>query len=362
VRLTRARGRSRRARYRLVLRYSGKINTQATGLFALDYPDKRTGETVRGLFTQFEAPDARRFAPMFDEPSYKATFDLSAIVPASQLAVSNMPIAREEALDGGRKRVTVRDHPDDVELPAVLRGRRLSSGSRPRARRDRRRHRQPWRQRRAGAPRARIDPADPRVLHRLLRRALSLPKLDNVAAPGQSQFFGAMENWGAILTFEKYLLIDPTITDPATQNYQYTALAHEIAHQWFGDIVTMAWWDDLWLNEGFASWMETKASARFRPDWFPADDRVRRARDRDGLRRVRHHAPGGPADPHGVGDQPGVRRDLLLERRGGDRDARGLCRRGHLARRHPRYIREHRYGNTTSDDLWRAVEAAGARA
>src|SRR3546814_11266175 len=61
-------------------------------------------------------------------------------------------------------------------------------------------------------------------------------------------FFGAMENWGAILTFERFLLIDPKITDPATQNYMYTALAHEIAHQWFGNIVTMAWWDDLWLR------------------------------------------------------------------------------------------------------------------
>ena len=92
--------------YRLEFRYTGKINTQATGLFALDYPDKRSGETVRGLFTQFEAPDARRFAPMFDEPSYKATFDLSAVVPADQMAVGNMPIAREEPLGDGRKRVT----------------------------------------------------------------------------------------------------------------------------------------------------------------------------------------------------------------------------------------------------------------
>ena len=91
--------------YRLVLRYRGTINTQATGLFALDYPDKRTGETVRGLFTQFEAPDARRFAPLFDEPSYKATFDLSAIVPAGQMAVSNMPVAKQSTLPDGRSLV-----------------------------------------------------------------------------------------------------------------------------------------------------------------------------------------------------------------------------------------------------------------
>ena len=92
--------------WRLETQYSGLINARAAGLFSLDYPDKRTGETTRGLFTQFEAPDARRFAPMFDEPSYKATFDLSAIVPSGQMAVGNMPISAETDLGDGRKRVS----------------------------------------------------------------------------------------------------------------------------------------------------------------------------------------------------------------------------------------------------------------
>jgi aminopeptidase N len=187
-----------------------------------------------------------------------------------------------------------------------------------------------------------------------------LPKLDNVAAPGQSQFFGAMENWGAILTFERYLLIDPTITDPATQNFQYTALAHEIAHQWFGDIVTMAWWDDLWLNEGFASWMETKASAKFRPDWFPLMERV------DGRETAMGYdafATTHPVVQHirtvsettqafdAISYSKGEAVIAMLEAYAGEDTWRDGIR---------SYIREHRYGNTTSDDLWRAVESAGA--
>lgn len=91
-------------KYRLDTTYSGVINTQANGLFALDYPDKVTGKDVRGLFTQFEAPDARRFAPMFDEPIYKATFDLSAVVPSNRMAISNMPTIKEEDLGKGLKR------------------------------------------------------------------------------------------------------------------------------------------------------------------------------------------------------------------------------------------------------------------
>ncbi len=347
-------------RHRLVFAYTGRIQTQASGLFALDYPDKRTGEEVRGLFTQFEAPDARRFAPMFDEPSYKATFDLSAIVPAGQMAVSNMPVLREEPLPGGLKRVTFATSP---KMSSYLLFFALGDFERLSAKGP------------GGVDVGIVSPAGSGEQARLALDSTGplleyytdyfgvpypLPKLDNVAAPGQSQFFGAMENWGAILTFERYLLVDPTITAPATQNYMYTALAHEIAHQWFGNIVTMAWWDDLWLNEGFASWMETKASARFRPDWFPLVTRVNgreSAMNLDGfstthpviqtIRTVSETNQAFDAISYSKGEAV----IAMLEAYAGE----DVWREGIRA-----YIQRHRYGNTTSDDLWRAAEQAGA--
>lgn len=94
-----------------------------------------------------------------------------------------------------------------------------------------------------------------------------LPKLDNIAAPGRSQFFSAMENWGAIFTFEYSLLLDPAVANIDTKQGVFTVAAHEIAHQWFGNLVTMAWWDDLWLNEGFANWMEARTTAKLHPEW-----------------------------------------------------------------------------------------------
>ena len=83
-----------------------------------------------------------------------------------------------------------------------------------------------------------------------------------------------MENWGAIFSFENILLVDPAITTEARRQSIFEVAAHEMAHQWFGDLVTMAWWDDLWLNEGFASWMATKATAALHPEWEPLLGRI----------------------------------------------------------------------------------------
>ena len=192
--------------YRLDVAYAGKIGTQPSGLFALDYPDKRTGKEVRGLFTQFEAPDARRFVPSFDEPSYKATFDLSAIVPADRMALGNMPVKGQEMLAGGLKRVTFATTPKMSSYLLFFGMGDFERSSQKAA---------------DGVDVGIVAPAGSGAQADYAREGLAqilpwfddyfgvkfpLPKLDNIAAPGTSQFFGAMENWGAIMTFELSLI------------------------------------------------------------------------------------------------------------------------------------------------------------
>jgi aminopeptidase N len=346
--------------YRLDVAYSGRINTQANGLFALDYPDKRTGKTVRGLFTQFEAPDGRRFAPEFDEPAYKATFELSAVVPANQMAVSNTPVAREVPEGAGFKHVYFQPTPkmssyllffatgeferlakqaaDGVEVGIVS-----PAGSGEQARYA-------------------LDSLAPLIgyYNGYFGAKFPIAKLDNVAGPGQSQFFGAMENWGAIFTFERILLVDPAITSAARRQQTYETQAHETAHQWFGDLVTMAWWDDLWLNEGFASWMSTKATDHFHPEWFPLLGRVG---GREEAMALDSFKTTHPIVQHirtveeinqafdDITYDKGEAVISMLEAFAGEEVWRNGIR---------SYIDAHKFGNARTEELWQAVEAAGA--
>ncbi|TFI56493.1 M1 family peptidase [Sphingomonas parva] len=345
-------------RYRLTFDYAGKIYTQAAGLFALDY-DSAQGKK-RALFTQFEAPDARRFFPGWDEPQFRTPYTLTVTVPSGDDVISNMPQAGVEPREGGMKTVTFRTTPPmssyllfmgvgefdritttaaDTEIGVVT---KRGDGEKGRWALEGSAQLLPWYNSYFGTP-------------------YPLPKLDNVAGPGSSQFFGAMENWGAIFSFESILLVDPAITSEATRQSIFEVAAHEMAHQWFGDLVTMAWWDDLWLNEGFASWMATKATTALHPEWEPELGIVAGREAAMGLDSVATTHP--IVQKLTTVEQISQAFDAITYQKGEavitmleDYVGEDAWRRGVQD-----YIRTYRLGNTRTDDLWGKVEGAAGK-
>jgi aminopeptidase N len=342
----------------LAIDYSGKIYKQAAGLFALDY-DTDQGKK-RALYTQFENSDARRFIPSWDEPFFKATYDVQVTVPTGQMAIGNMPVTKTQDLGGGKSKVTFATSPKmstyllffgvgefdratakvgDVEMGVITKKGDLAKAdfalksSGPILE---------WYNDYFGAP-------------------YPLPKLDHIAAPGQSQFFSAMENWGAIFYFEYALLDDPAISTQNDRENIYTTVAHEMAHQWFGDLVTMSWWDDLWLNEGFASWMEGRATEHFHPEWnaqLSAISGREYAMGLDSLSTthpvVQHVETVDQASQafDAITYQKGEAVIRMLEAYVGPEAWRAGVR---------SYIKANAHGSTQTDDLWREVEKAAGK-
>jgi aminopeptidase N len=263
----------------LALSFTGKINQQGQGLFYMHYQEQGSGKKKIMLGTQFEATDARRFFPCWDEPVFRARFQLTTVVPENWLAVSNMPVESEKKTASGKEVRFAATPPMSSYLNVFVAGELDLIVSR------------------AGPTQIRVIATKGKAEQgRYALEATAqilqyyndyfgvpypLPKLDQIALPGG--FGGAMENWGGITYYESALLFDPKNSSAETKQNIYEVLAHEIAHQWFGDLVTMAWWDNLWLNEGFASWMGTKCSAHFNPQW---EVWLRRELPRDPTRRA----------------------------------------------------------------------------
>ncbi|HMG48608.1 MAG TPA: M1 family metallopeptidase [Allosphingosinicella sp.] len=345
-------------RHRLAIAYAGKINTQAAGLFALDYQSEAGPK--RALFTQFEAPDARRMFPGWDEPAFRTPYDLSVTVPAGQQAIGNMPEAGREVQADGSAIVRFQTTPamssyllflavgEFDRITATAAGTEVGVVTRRGAGEQGR-----W----ALQSQVQILP----WYNQYFGTRYPLPKLDNVAGPGTAQFFGAMENWGAIFSFENILLVDPAITTERRRQAIFEVDAHEMAHQWFGDLVTMAWWDDIWLNEGFASWMATKATAALHPEWEPLLGTIE---GREAAINLDSLATTHPVVQHVTTvDQMSQAFDAITYQKGEavitmleDYVGEAAWRSGVRA-----YVARYRLGNTMTDDLWRSVETAAHR-
>jgi aminopeptidase N len=251
---------ARPGRHTLTFSYTGRIESQPHGLFAQAFA--HNGGQSLLLSTKMESTDARRMFPCWDEPAFRSTFQLSITLPTGWLAVSNMPVATQ-VVNGAVTITRFRPSPHMpsylVELTAgelgEISGRSDGIGLGIWAARGREQDGK------AALANAKLILAD---YDEYFGYRYPLPKLDSIAVPGG--FGGAMENWGAITYNDQLLLLSATST-LADQQAVFSVQAHEMAHQWNGDLVTMGWWDDLWLNESFASWRAAKETEARNPSW-----------------------------------------------------------------------------------------------
>ncbi len=340
--------------YVLSISYSGKINPRAAGLFHLDYDS--AGTKQRALFTQFENSEARRFAPLWDEPARKAVFSLTVDAPADQMVVSNMPQLSSDPLPSGLKRVRFKDTP---VMSSYLLFLGMGYFERVTRRVGNTEIGVVTRKGDADKTAFALDAAAELLgyYNDYFGAPYPLPKLDLIGGPGGSQFFGAMENWGAIFAFDRNLLVNPAISSQAEKQRVYNVIAHEMAHQWFGDLVTMEWWDDLWLNEGFARWMQTKATAQLHPEWklgltsLEVREQAMALDGRAGSHAVVQHV----RDVHqasaafdSITYDKGASVISMLEAYVGPENFRSGVR---------RYMQSHQNGVAVTDDLWKDIDA-----
>jgi aminopeptidase N len=344
-------------RHVLTLAYSGKIEDSSDGLFAQDYrtPDGRTG---RMLATQFESTDARRMFPGWDEPAFRATYQLTVTLPAAWTAVSNMPV-RTRAVHGATATTAFMRTPKMPSYLVVLTAGDLASISGVGS---------------DGVKQSiwavKGDEQNGRYALESAQKILPyyedyfgvkypLPKLDHIAIPGG--FGGAMENWGGITYNENILIHRPDATLGDKQR-GFSIIAHEMAHQWNGDLVTMGWWDDIWLNESFASWMAAKATDKFNPEWNWAQGEdaskqsAMNADARSTSHAIQQHVTDelqadASFDPEITYDKGQAFLRMLEAYLGEDTFRAGIRS----------YMQAHKYSNATTADLWLALGAASKK-
>ncbi len=339
-------------RHTLSIDYAGPIPKTPQGIYRDDYRN-RDGVPHRMLVTQFEVADARRMFPGWDEPAFKATFELSVTLPRSAVPVSNMPVASVTSVSPDTQRVVFARTPRmSTYLLALVAGDLASRHARAggvdiglwapagtEAQGDQ-----------ALAAASQILP----YYNDYFGVAYPLPKLDLIAVPGNYEA-GAMENWGAITYIDNALLFDPATSSPSTQESIYLTVAHEMAHQWSGDLVTMGWWDDIWLNEGFATWMATKATDHFNPDWqiLPrqhGDREQAMAQDAQPTTHPIHQPIRDISEANAAFDRISYQKGEQVIRMLEDWLGPDVFRDGMRG-----YMKAHAYRNTTGADLWAAL-------
>ncbi|KAM8997885.1 aminopeptidase N isoform 2-T2 [Ara ararauna] len=254
-------------RYRLFSIFTGELADDLAGFYRSEYVDESGTKVV--ATTQMQAADARKAFPCFDEPAMKANFTVTLIHPSDHEAISNMPIrsTQQQQIDGNTWNITefettprmstyllafivsqftyVHNTSEDVLIRIWGRPAAITEGQ--------------------GEYALQVTGPILNFFERHYNTAYPLPKSDQVGLPDFNA--GAMENWGLVTYRENSLLFDAAYSSISNKERVVTVIAHELAHQWFGNLVTLRWWNDLWLNEGFASYVEYLGADSAEPSW-----------------------------------------------------------------------------------------------
>lgn len=335
----------------LFLTFNGELNDKMRGFYRSAYDIE--GKTHYMGTTQFEATDARRAFPCIDEPSKKAVFEVSLIIPKELHAVSNTVIISEEIIEETHKKVTFAPSPKmSSYLVAFVVGKFEFVETKTKEGVTVRVYTTPGKKTQANFA---LETAS-KILsfyNEYFAIAYPLPSLDLIAIPDFAA--GAMENWGAVTFRETTVLIDEKNSSLANKQWVALVIAHELAHMWFGDLVTMEWWTHLWLNEGFACFIEYLAVNELFPQWdiwtqFAATEH-NAALHLDGLKSTHpiEVEVKNPSEISEIFDEVSYAKGAsviqMLSTFLGPEDFRDGLR---------YYLKKHAYSNAKTEDLWEA--------
>jgi alanyl aminopeptidase len=336
-----------KGKYTLEIDFSKDYNTQAVGLYRMEH------EGQGYLFTQFEAVDARKGFPCWDEPVFKIPFQLTVHLPEGQVAASNTPVEKESIRDGVQTIVYHKSKPLPTYLVALIAGpfesvpiTGLSVPGRIYTVKG---------QKHLTGLAVEYTPAFLNAFEEYFDSKYPYEKLDLVAVP--EYWPGAMENAGLITFRDGILLVDPEGASVGQKGFLARVIAHEVSHMWFGDLVTMEWWDDLWLNESFASWLGNKITHELYPQFDTDISRLQTVQDvmnldaRPSTKSVRRKVTKTSEMFEDIGityDKGKTILSMVEEWIGPDVFHKGVVE----------YIESNRWGSTVAADLWTALSHA----
>lgn len=343
-------------RYAVTFEFSGKITDDMDGMYPCNFTDGKTAKKL--IATQFESHFARKAFPCIDEPEAKATFQLSLTTPTGkdEVVLSNTPPEKTEKIDDNLVRTTFETTPImSTYLLAFVFGEmhcaeaKTADGIAVKS----------WANVARPVEQLEYSANEAAQLLDFYAKYYDTPyplaKLDQVALPDFDA--GAMENWGLVTYREIALLTDPKNRSISQEQYVSLVVAHELAHQWFGNLVTMKWWDDLWLNESFAALMEHLSLDVIHPDWnqwemYTASD-IPSITSRDIYKdiqpvgvKIDNVALLETAFDPGIVYAKGARLLKMLREYIGDKDFAAALK---------SYFTKHAYSNSSREDLWQAM-------